>query len=52
VCTENSDSSVLVMQPADQLMRHDVSDPLEGFSNLLREPFRRRGPAREARNFR
>ena len=28
VCTENSDSGVLVMQPADHGMRHDVSTPL------------------------
>ena len=28
VCTGNSDSNVLMMQPADQGMRYDVSDPL------------------------
>jgi len=28
VCVENSDSDVLVMQTADQGMRHDASDPL------------------------
>ncbi len=28
VCTENSDSNVLVMQPADQGVRHDASDLL------------------------
>jgi hypothetical protein len=28
VCTENSDSDVLMMQSADHGMRHDVSDPL------------------------
>ena len=26
--TENSDSGVLVMKPADQGMRHDATDPL------------------------
>jgi len=28
VCNENSDSGVLVMQPADQGMRHDATDAL------------------------
>ena len=28
MCAENSDSDVLVMQTADQGMRHDASDPL------------------------
>jgi hypothetical protein len=28
VRTENSDSDVLVMKPADQGMRHDATDPL------------------------
>src|SRR5262245_39250622 len=28
VCTENLDSDVLMMQPADQGMRHNASDPL------------------------
>ena len=28
VCTENLDSDVLMMQPADQGMRHNSSDPL------------------------
>jgi hypothetical protein len=28
VCAENSESDVLVMQTADQGMRHDASDPL------------------------
>jgi hypothetical protein len=28
VCTENSDSSILMMQPTDQSKRHDATDPL------------------------
>jgi hypothetical protein len=28
VCSENSDSDVLVMQSAEECMRHDTSDPL------------------------
>ena len=28
VCAENSDSDVLVMQRADQRMRHNASNPL------------------------
>jgi hypothetical protein len=28
VCVNNSDSDVLVMQAADQSVRHDASDPL------------------------
>ena len=28
VCTENSNSNILMMQPADQGMRHDATDPL------------------------
>src|SRR5262245_21533249 len=28
VCTENLDSDVLMMQPADQGIRHNASDPL------------------------
>jgi hypothetical protein len=35
VCTENSDSKILVMQPADEGMRHDPS-------NLLNRPRDRR----------
>ena len=30
VCAENSDSDVLMMQPADEGLRYDASDPLDG----------------------
>jgi hypothetical protein len=30
VCVENSDSDVLMMQPADEGLRYDASDPLDG----------------------
>ena len=33
VCTENSDSDVLVMQPADERMRYDTSVPLNRTRN-------------------
>ena len=29
VCTEKSDSDVLMMQPADEGLRYDASDPLD-----------------------
>ena len=30
VCAENSDSSILMMQPADHDLRNDASNPLNG----------------------
>jgi hypothetical protein len=46
VCAENSDSDVLVMQPADQRMQHDASNPLNRARNwriLVQGAVRSRG---------